>query len=212
MKTTAVKKTPVVNFPNGNKIHTKQNPDGELTIKNNALGKWIDSINKAPGAFFLHLDALSGLSCYSIHYKCHMTGKLMVMEYKESPEETEDQKKAYMDALLFDLELFQGDEPIVVFDKDQFELQMQKQFPIMYEHTDAIDQLMERVYDLKEIFETRMYYDTLFKEATIREIYRVLYGHGHKEKMQIPDSLAMYQIFEALQSIYYQVTGLRVIA
>lgn len=214
MKTTAsvVKKSPVVSFPNGKRVQTTLNPDGELTIKHHTLGKWIDSINKTNGVFFLHLDTLSEPKHYSIHYKCHKTGKMLEMVFKKSSRAYSDSKKSLFDALLLDLDLFEGNEPIVVFNKNVFENHLQELFPILYAQTDALDSILGRMIDLKEVFDTRMYYDTLFREASVKEIHRVLYGHSQKETIKIPDSLAMYQIFDALQSIYFQVTGLRVIA
>lgn len=214
MKTSAsvTKKSPVVSFPNGKRIKAGLSSNERLTIRNNALGEWINRLNKATGVFYLHIDAASPSKGYSLHYKCHLTGKLLEMGFESNKIEAEVPKKAYIEALLLDLGIFQGNEPIVVFDKKRLKNILQEQFPIIYQHTDALDSILGRVHDLKEVFDSEVYYDTLFRETSVKEIHRVLYTRNSNAGMGISESLAMHQVFEAIQSIYFQVTGLKVVA
>ena len=101
-------------------INLKKKDGSSLNVKRHMLGSWIESIVEPSGVYFLDFDH-SKIDNYNMHYLDHSNGKLMEMNMPPIAYTGEDPKKEFLDKLIFDLNLFGSDEPIVVYGKSSFE-------------------------------------------------------------------------------------------
>jgi hypothetical protein len=176
-----------------------------LSIRGYEIREWLEYLTSSKGLYFMDIQANS----YSMHYSDHDSEKLMALDCQEGLKEPEE----ILEAMLFDLSLF-PDEPILVFDSDKVEKQLRNLAATYYEHARTIDAVMDRLVniDLKKVFESGMYRDSRVQEISIDGIYQALYAGTSRTFSKEQESYGAYLIFIAIQSIFYQMTGKRVMA
>jgi len=182
----------------------KKKLENKLSIQGYDLREWLDSLTNSNGIYFLDMpDA----GTYSLHYRDHLTAKLMELDYPEEIKEVEDVRKEFLESMLFDLSLF-PDDPILVFDNETVEKKLRDLAAIYYEHASAIDYIIGRLVntDVKEVFQST-YKDSRVKEISIGGIYHALYPGTSISFSKAQGSNGIYLIFLAIQSVFYQITG-----
>ncbi|HTA81467.1 MAG TPA: hypothetical protein VK783_00905 [Bacteroidia bacterium] len=170
---------------------------GKLSIKGYELRQWLEHLGSSEGVYFLD----SNYDKHSLHYKHHGSGQLMELEQERSND------KEYLEALLFDLSLF-PEAPILAFDATKVANELCTMGAIYYEHAKEIDTVVGRLVelDMKSLFGKGVYYEPRINELTIDGIYQVFFS-GTSRSFKEQGSYAMYLIYQAIQSIFYQVIG-----
>jgi hypothetical protein len=176
-----------------------------LIIKYGSLEEWIGSLNKSNGVYFLDLASLEK---YSLHYKDNETGKLMTMNIREGILSNDEPDKCLLESLILDLTLFQGAEPIVVWNKEAVSTDLNKLAKAYTEHAKEINALIERFIDMEHVFAEKWYDDSRFDSNTMKAIYKTLFPEGIKAST----SYSMYQMFTALHCILFQVSAVKMAA
>ena len=137
----------------------------------------------------------------------------MELDCQEQIEGSEDPRKEVLSALLFDLALFPN-EPILCFDATAVEQQLKNLAAIYYEHVKEIDCIIGRLVnlDMKKLFQTGVYMDSRIKDFTIDGVYRVFNTGTSRSFSKEQASYGLYLIFLAVQSVFYQILGRKVMA
>jgi hypothetical protein len=184
-----------------------------LSIDGNAFGNWLKMVNAKDGIFFLDLEIPQAgpILEYALNYKDKDSGRLLRLKYAYDPQSYEECEKRFIQTLLFDLILFQADEPIVVFDKEVTEKFLLEVSVRYFEFGDRIDAIIARLVDMKQVFAQGMYVDSRIEELSINGIYHAL-NPGSSVNMATQGSYALYLIYMALQSIFHQLHGLKIAA
>jgi len=189
----------------------KKRPE-QLTIHGYKLRNWLDSLQDSDGIYYLDLDA-AGFKQYSMHYCDHVNKKVMELDYHAEPKDIEDERKEFLEALLFDLCLFPN-ERILVFNRVQTEECLRNLAAIYYEHIQAVNSIISRLtsIDMLQVFKGGIYQDTGIKEFTIDGIYRNLYPGTSRTFAKAQGSYGMHLIILAVKSIIYQIAGKKMVA
>ena len=103
-----------------------------------------------------------------MHYLDHGNGKLMQMNMPPIANIGEDPKREFLEKLIFDLNLFNSSEPIVVYGKSSFEDVLNQLSELYYEYADEVDSILERLVDMEQVFTEQWYWDSRFKGNTIK--------------------------------------------
>ncbi len=189
----------------------KKSPE-QLTIHGYKLRNWLDSLQDSNGIYYLDID-IAGLKQYSMHYCDHANKKVLEFDYHAEPKDIEDERKEFLEALMFDLSLF-PDEPILVFNRMEIEEFLLNLSAIYYENATAVNSIISRLtsIDMLQVFKGGIYQDTGIKEFTIDGIYRNLYPGTSRTFAKAQGSYGMHLIILAVKSIIYQIAGMKMVA
>lgn len=190
----------------------RKQPENGLIIQGYTMREWLEHLTDCNGLYFLDLSNMDRNN-YSLHYKHHVSGKLMELDCQETFKEAADLKKETLEAMLFDLSLFPG-EPILTFDSDKTQSILRNLSAIYTEHRREVECIIGRLVniDLKKVFETGIYQDSRIREISVDGIYHALYSGTSRTFIKEQASYGMYLIFAAVRSIFYQVIGKKVLA
>jgi len=186
-------------------VKEQKKKDDKLSIKCRSLQDWINEVDNSNGIYFLDMPSLEK---YSLHYKDNETGKLMALEIPEDIISSDEPDKGLLESLILDLTLFQGEESIVVWNKEAVSNDLKKLAAAYTEHAKEIEAILERLVDMEHVFAEKWYDDSRFDSHVVKSIYAVLFPKGEK----ISASYSMYQMFTALQCILLQVSALKMAA
>lgn len=180
----------------------KQESQRILSIRGYELRQWLEYLGNSEGVYLMD----SNRGKYSLHFKHRGSGQLMELE-QERPDD-----KEYLEALLFDLSLF-PETPILAFDATRVANELYAMGAIYYEHAKEIDKIVGRLVemDMKSIFSNGIFHEPRIKELSIDGIYQVFFP-GTSRCFKEQGSYAMYLIYQAIQSIFYQMVGKSVIS
>ncbi len=189
----------------------KKNPE-QLTIHGYKLRNWLDSLKDSNGIYYLDLD-VAGFQQYSMHYCDHVNEKVLELDYCAEPKDVVDERKEFLESLIFDLSLFPN-EPILVFNRVEIEACLNKLSAIYYENTAAVDAIISRMtsLDMQEVFKGGIYHDSEIKVFTVDAIYHSLYPGTSRTFAKAQGSYGMHLIILAVQSILYQIAGKKMAA
>ena len=213
VKTKKGEENAVNNFPVIKTLkEAKKKSSEQLTIHGYKLSNWLDSLKDSNGIYYLDMD-LTGLQQYSMHYCDNTHDKIMELDYCVEPKGVVDERKEFLESLIFDLSLFPN-EPILVFNRVEIEACLNKLSAIYYENTTAVDAIISRMtsLDMQEVFKGGIYHDSEIKEFTVDAIYHSLYPGTSRTFAKAQGSYGMHLIILAVQSILYQIVGKKMAA
>ena len=184
----------------------KKSPE-QLCIHGYKLQKWLDSLKNSDGIYYLDFD-VDRLNHYSVHFCHHIINEVMELDYCSAPKPYGDAKKEFLEALIFDLELF-SDEPILVFDRVKTEECLRSLAKKYYEHAYAIASIIGRLtkVDMLEVFSGETYHEPAIKDFSLSGIYQSLYPGTCVPFPRAQGSYEMHLIILAIKSTLYQIIG-----
>jgi len=186
-------------FPVPEFVKFTREDDTAISIKPRLLGNWLESVDESNGVYFLDF---STFETYELYYSGPASEKLLEMNMSHVRNKYEDPKKQFLDNLIFDLTLFNTDEPIVVWGKPLFEDALKQVSELYYEYSDEVDCILERLVDMEQVFTEQLFLDSKFRGNTVKTVHSGFFP-SYRGKIE-SISIAMYDIYEALESIYFE--------
>jgi hypothetical protein len=174
----------------------------KLTMKPRLLGDWLATVDESNGVYFMEFDS-ANLDNYELYYSGPANERPLEMKMVHSVNENENPKKEFLERLIFDLTLFEGDEPIVVWEKSLFVDALKQLSEKYYEYADEVDSILERLVDMEQVFKEQWHWDSRFNGNTVKSVHSALYP-SHNGKIKAI-SIAMYDIYQAIENIYFQI-------
>jgi predicted RecB family nuclease len=160
--------------------------ENKIVIQPGPLQEWFEPLQKAKGVFFMDFESVN--SClpikgtkpfshictqYSLHYLNRITNEVRHFEFL-ADFTIEDPRESFIKNLICHLGEFDRKAPIVVFSAYETTRlrELSRVFP---EYENDINEINGRIFDLMEIFRSKIYYDPRFKGSySIKSILPVM--------------------------------------